>query len=86
MNIKAASHRSGAPLLLLSDSPMQRIARRSRPISYILTEEQDNEGDVTFNNLVAIEQFVWQLFLPFLLPLVLLLRGRHFACNSGVSP
>jgi hypothetical protein len=52
----------------------------------ILAEQHDNEGDVSFNTLVAIEQFIWQISLPFLFPLVLLVRGRCFAINSGYIP
>ncbi len=65
--------------------PRARNASNHTPL-IILLEQQDSECDVSFNTLVAIEQFIWQLFLPFLFPLVLLFRGRHFAINSGYIP
>ena len=59
---------------------------RNRPISYVLANTPDDEGDVTFNIAVFLEQLVWQTFCPFVVPLAIMIRGKYWALNSGMLP
>ena len=60
--------------------------QRSRPISYVLANEEDDEGNVVFNIAVFLEQMVWQTFCPFLAPFAVMIRGKNWAINSGHIP
>ncbi len=60
--------------------------QRSRPISYVLANEEDYEGNVVFNIAVFLEQLLWQTFCPFLAPLAVMIRGKNWAINSGQIP
>jgi hypothetical protein len=60
--------------------------QRSRPISYVLANEEDYEGNVIFNVAVFLEQLVWQSFCPLLAPFAVMIRGKNWAINSGHLP
>lgn len=59
---------------------------RTRPISYVLANAPDDEGDVTFNIAVFLEQLVWQTFCPFFAPFAIMIRGKYWALNSTQIP